>query len=206
MGNLVSSCGSHESSPSSPSPKNNSKNTNTRINIAPVPVPVNTNKKANTAPANTPVNTNTKATTPAAAKEIRFGNTNTRNIKNINTQMKKMPKPNLTKTPEASALKPNTRTPQEKAEGVNPNENVLINSVGKALVKGAKQGMKPEKQNVDQLFSSEENEQNIETLLKLTKPPSKSGASAENLGNPTTGENMAGGRRRKSRKQRKHRK
>ena len=104
--------------------------------------------------------------------------------------------------PKKSAMKPNRRTNQQRAQGVNPSENVLINSLGNALVKAAEEKhIITGKENRNALFSPDK-----ELLLKMTNPPSKSGATAENIGEPTKCENMAGGRRRKTRKQRKHRK
>jgi hypothetical protein len=211
MGNLVSSCGSPASSPSSPTPKNNSKNTIPKTNTPPPPGPA-------PAPSNSKTNTNVKANTaPAPKKGVSFGNTNTRNIKNINAQMKKAPKPNLTKTAESSVLNPSEE--QSNIQIINPKaNNVLQNSIKKALrpnqlEKAVKEGKtKPTTpKNRDALLENEENDENKATIIGMTtntnpKPQIRTGATPTNTGEPTQGENMVGGRRRKTRKQRKHRK
>jgi hypothetical protein len=201
MGNLVSSCGSPASSPSSPTPKNNSKNTIPKTNTPPPPGPSPT-------PTNSKANTNVKANmAPAPKRGVSFGNTNVRNIKNINAQMKKANKPNLTKIAETSAIKSSEENPN--IQTINPrSNNVLEKSMKKALktsrlAKPVAQGLTnpTTAQNKEAIFENEEN-----TLLKMTNPPSKTGATAENIGEPTPKQKMDGGRRRKTRKQRKHRK
>jgi hypothetical protein len=213
MGNLVSSCGSPASSPSSPTPKNNSKNTIPKTNTppppgpapAPSPSPVPSNSKAN---AN--ANKNTAITTK---KGVSFGNTNTRNIKNINAQMKKTPKPNLTKTAESSVLNPSEA--QANIQEINPKANtVLEKSIKKAikpgrLAKPVAQGLTelttPE--NKEALLKNEENEATIIDMTTNTNPkPANEGYRTLGTKPAPAGPSMDGGRRRKTRKQRKHRK
>ena len=213
MGNLVSSCGSPASSPSSPTPKNNSKNTIPKTNTpppapAPSPDPRNSTKplKANKTPNFEGSNTVSGArfSNTVKVREIPSGN-NVPENNSVPENLKKMNLGSKRNDPKKSAMKPNTRTNQQKAQGVNPSENVLINSVGNALVKAAKEEhIITSKENRNALFSPDNLEE--ELLLKMTNPPSKSGATAENTGESKPKQKMDGGRRRKTRKQRKHRK
>ncbi len=208
MGNLVSSCGSPASSPSSPTPKNNSKNTIPKTNTPPPP------PGPAPAPSNSKANTNVKANTaPAPKKGVSFGNTNVRNIKNINAQMKKAPKPNLTKTAESSVLNPAEAQPN--IQEINPKANtVLEKSIKKAikpgrLAKPVAQGLTelttPE--NKEALLENEENEATIIDMTTNTNPkPANEGYRTLGTKPAPAGPSMVGGRRRKTRKQRKHRK
>jgi hypothetical protein len=210
MGNLVSSCGSPASSPSSPTPKNNSKNTIPKTNTPPPPGP-------SPAPTNSKANANANKNTSSAPKKgVRFGNTNTRSIKNINAQMKNTNAPNLTKTPEKSALSPVEE--QSNIQTNNPRANtVLEKSIKKAikpsrLAKPVAQGMTnpttPE--NREALLKNEENEENEATIIGMTTNtnPKPANEGYRTLGTKPVpgGPSMVGGRRRKTRKQRKHRK
>ena len=213
MGNLVSSCGSPASSPSSPTPKNNSKNTISKTNTPPPPGPApatSADPRNSTKPLKANKTPNFEGSNTVSG--ARFSNTvkvrgipSENNVPKNNSVPENLKKMNLGSKrngPKKSAMKPNTRTNQEKVQGVNPSENVLINSVGNALVKAAKEEhIITSKENRNALFSPDNLEK--ELLLKMTNPPSKSGATAENIGEPTKGENMAGGRRRKTRKHRK---
>ncbi len=209
MGNLVSSCGSPASSPSSPTPKNNSKNTIPKTNTpppppgpapAPSPDPRNSTKplKANKTPNFEGSNTVSGArfSNTVKVREIPSGNNVPKN-NSVPENLKKMNLGSKRNDPKKSAMKPNTRTNQQKAQGVNPNENVLINSLGNALVKAAEEKhIITPKENRNALFSPDNLEE--ELLLKMTKPT--------NTGESTPKQKMDGGRRRKTRKQRKHRK
>lgn len=219
MGNLVSSCGSSESSPSPSNIKTNIPKSNStsseevpKVNITKANnTKKNTMNKNKTTPLKADKEGNVKVNNATPSK-ISFKNTV--NVKEIPSR-NNLPKNNSipkniqgmklkaeTVKPIASAMKPNTRTNQEKAAGINPDENVTINSMAKAAIEGARRGKKMGTENVNLLFSpDEQNAENEKLLKEMTNPP------VFELGtkpNPERPAGLAGGRR--TRKQRKHRK
>lgn len=230
MGNLVSSCGPQGPSSTNSSPKsNNTAKTNGKSNTPPTPPP---SPSGNTPKANTPKATTPKANYTVPLKASKEGNININEpspseVKFKNTvSVKEMPRkrnlPTNNSVPEnlkamklgaekanpvASAMKPNTRTNKEKASGINPNQNTLINSVAKGIVKGAEVGKKTNKENINTLFSPEEEIVETERILaEMTNPPpTKPVFELGTKPAPERPAGLAGGRRtKKHRKQRKH--